>query len=177
VSSFTTPAPDPRGLGFDGEYLWISCEESEFDNVKVYQCALDGTPGPMGDFPAYGSAGLKFFQGNVLTLTYDNYVYFYSPDGTFIRNLEILPDGGYEQRTYAMADDDTYLWIIIYWGEPYEDSYVYKIDPDTGEYAGESVWAGSSVPFSGLAYADWTYTEVEAESLGKIKAFFREGGK
>jgi hypothetical protein len=172
VSSFTTP-PDPRGLGFDGEYLWISCEEGEYGNVRVYQYGLDGTPGPMGDFPAIGEAGLTFFQGNVLTLTYDNYVNFYSPDGTFIRELEVLPNGGYERHTYAMADDDTYLWISIYWEEPYEDSYVYKIDPYTGGYAGESVWAGSSVPFSGLDYADWTYTEVEAESIGRIKAFFR----
>jgi hypothetical protein len=169
VSSFTTRAPDPRGLGFDGEYLWISCEEGEFDNVKVYQCGLDGTPGPMGDFPAYGSAGLTFFQGNVLTLTWDNHVNFYNPDGTFIRDLEVL--GGGEHHTSAMANDGAYLWINIYWEEPYEDSYIYKIDPETGEYAGEYLWAGGT-SFSGLSYADWTYTEIEAESIGKIKAYF-----
>jgi hypothetical protein len=170
VSSFTAPDPDTRGLAFDGEYLWISCETSGPEYVRFYQCELDGTPGPMGDFPAYGYAGLTFFQGNVLTLTGDNHVNFYTPDGTFIRGLEVL--GGGEHHTSAITNDGAYLWVNVYWDERYEDSYIYKIDPETGEFAG-SLWGYGTV-YSGLSYADWTYTEVEAESIGKIKTFFED---
>ncbi|UCE26716.1 MAG: hypothetical protein JSW52_10270 [Candidatus Coatesbacteria bacterium] len=168
VSSFTTP-PSPRGLGFDGEYLWISCKEGEYGNVRVYQCELDGTPGPMGDFPAVGHAGLTFFQGKVLTLTWDSYVNFYTPDGTFIRELDVLPYDSSHPRTHAITNDGTYLWISICWVNP-TYAAIYKIDPETGELAG-TLWGGGKL-YCGLSYAEWTYTEVEAESIGKIKAFF-----
>jgi hypothetical protein len=174
VSFFVTPAPDPRGLAFDGEYLWISCKEG--DHVRVYQYELDGTPGPMGDFSAEGDAGLTFFQGNVLTLgnvpyLWDSYVNFYTPDGTFIRELEVLPGDSSDRFANAITNDGTYLWIAIFWVE--EDEYIYKIDPETGEYAGEYLSIDTTFSCQGLSYADWTYTEVEAESLGKIKSFFK----
>jgi hypothetical protein len=172
VSIINSPAPEPRGLTFDGTYLWVSCEEGEPGNVRIYQIGLDGTPGPMGDFPAYGHAGLTFFQGDILTLVWEGYVRFYNQEGSFIRELEVYPEDSYEHYTSAITNDGTYLWINIRWEEPFEDSYIDKINPETGEYAGEYLWAYGTI-FSGLAYADWTYTEVEAESIGRIKAFFR----
>jgi len=173
VSSFTTP-PDPRGLGFDGEYLWISCEEGEYGNVRVYQCELDGTPGPMGDFPAVGHAGLTFFQGNVLTLTGGGYVNFYEPDGNFIRELEVYPDDSYEHYTSAITNDGINLWIHLYRED--DPGYIVKVDSETGDLL-PGGWLWYATTFSGLAYADWTYTDVEAESIGKIKAFFKDGGR
>ncbi|UCE27796.1 MAG: hypothetical protein JSW52_03320, partial [Candidatus Coatesbacteria bacterium] len=37
VTDFPAPAPNPMGLAWDGEYLWISCYSGGRDNVRIYQ--------------------------------------------------------------------------------------------------------------------------------------------
>jgi hypothetical protein len=164
VSSFPSPAPEPRGLGFDGEYLWISCWALRADDVHIYDVNLDGTPGPYPDFPATGDDGLAVFQNNVLVLAY-GYVNFYSKDGSFIKDVKLETEAP-QLWTYSITTDGDALWICTW--DDIDWHRIRKYDPDTGEILEEAWWGD----YYSMAYGTWTDTGIELESFGKIKAFF-----
>jgi hypothetical protein len=173
VSSFPSPAPEPRGLGFDGEYLWISCWALRADDVHIYNLNLDGTSGPYPDFPAVGEHGLTVYEEYVVALR-TSYARFYSKGGSFIKDVFLESDPPY-LYTYSITTDGSYLWVCCE-HELWDYPRVYKFDPDTGERVGEpQFWEGY---FDSMAYGTWTDTGIELESLGKIKAFFdgKRGG-
>jgi hypothetical protein len=167
VSSFPSPAPEPRGLAYDGEYLWISCWALRADDVRIYDVNLDGTPGPYPDFPAVGVHGLTIYEEYVLALR-TSYVRFYSKDGSFIKDVFLESDPPY-LLTFSITSDDEYLWVCCE-HELWDYPRLYKFDPDTGERLdGAGYWTGT---YRSMSMGIWTDTGIEIESLGKIKAFF-----
>lgn len=173
VSDFPSPAPDPESLAFDGEYLWICCNLHSFENSQIYQVGLDGSPGPYGDFEAGGYTGLTYLQGQLYVMNLGARIEVYDPDGTYIRYLD--PDPEYWDKCgIALADDEEYLWAALELevrGLP----RVYAYDPETGErIPGLGGWGAAY----NLGCGIWSESCIEAESLGKIKAFFEvEGGE
>jgi hypothetical protein len=167
VSDFPSPAPDPESLAFDGEYLWVCCNLHSFENSQIYQVALDGSPGPYGDFQAGGYTGLTYLQGQLYVMDIGGGIEVYEPDGTYVRDLALDP-GTWEFYGIALADDEDYIWAsldIEERGLP----RVYAYDPETGErIPGLGGWGAAY----NLGCGIWSESCIEVESLGKIKAFF-----
>jgi hypothetical protein len=171
VSDFPSPAPDPESLAFDGEYLWICCDEhGVHEDSRIYQVTLDGSPGPYGDFEAAGYTGLTYLQGQLYVLNSGGGIGVYEPDGTYVRDVALDP-GTSEFYGIALADDEEYIWASL----DIEDrglAYIYAYDPETGErIPGLGGWFASYALGCGI----WSESCIEVESLGKIKAFFDNG--
>ncbi|UCE28158.1 MAG: hypothetical protein JSW52_05270, partial [Candidatus Coatesbacteria bacterium] len=172
VTDFPAPAPNPMGLAWDGEYLWISCYSGGRDNVRIYQMTIDGSTGPYDDFSAYGFAGLTLFQNYIATLweTPNLRVNFYTKSGSLVRTLELIPpEGYYEGDTYSISNDDEYLWVSLH--EDFTDYAITgQFDAYTGEYTGVYL---SLVAYEGLTSGVWSETFIGLKSFGNIKAFFQ----
>lgn len=169
VSSFASPAPEPLGLAYDGEYLWISCSTLKTDDIRVYNVNVDGTPGPYGDFETVGYTGLTCLQGQLYVMNTGGGIEVYDPDGTYIRHLAIYP-GTWDYYGIGLADDEDYIWASLDIEER-GVSRVYAYDPETGErIPGLGGWGAGY----NLGCGIWSESGIEAESIGKIKAFFAE---
>jgi len=56
ITSFDTPGIDPRGLAFDGKYLW----NSDNDDDKIYCLDLEGNVIASFDTPGAVKKGREF---------------------------------------------------------------------------------------------------------------------
>ncbi|UCE27795.1 MAG: hypothetical protein JSW52_03315 [Candidatus Coatesbacteria bacterium] len=170
VTDFPAPAANPTGLAWDGEYLWISCLlDIRYDDVQVYQVNTEGLQGPYGPFTAFGHLGLTVFEDCIATLTFTNVCNFYTMAGSFQRSIEL---GSSSEEEKSLTYDGDALWVYV--KPEANDPYIKNCDPYTGEWLGDQLFALECIE-TGLASGVWSYTGVEMEAFGKIKAFF-EGG-
>ena len=169
VTSFPAPAPYPSALAWDGEYLWISCGSTR-DNVTFYQMATDGLPGPYGSFTITGSYGygLTVFEEYIVAMDGIGLTVFYTKTGTYVRVISL--DVGSWDENYSITYDGVALWSSVYEGA--DIHRIADFDPHTGEWLGHDIDPYSFSYDEGLSAGTWSYTGVEAESFGKIKAFF-----
>jgi hypothetical protein len=172
VTDFPAPTPYPEALAWDGEYLWITCySDSSFRDLRVYQRTIDGLPGPYNDFAVDDSAGLTIFDNDVVVLVEaDLHAVCYAKNGTFKRYVDF--GYFYSDRGYSITTDGERLWVCLF---DWSDFYVIAdFDPYTGEWLGHYLHPyGMGTEYNGLAAGVWSYTGVEAESFGKIKAYFK----
>jgi|GEM_PF-793684 len=184
VTSFAPPVPNPVKLDYDGEYLWIGCM-NDITNSTVYCVNLDGSPGPYAPFDVEGIMALTIHQDEVLTVNYAEYFYWktvcyrYSKTGSFLGSFIFYYAWG-DHRGTGLATDGSYIYLLAeenYHGEFSELIGKYDIE---GNLLDAYVFDDLGLPInSGSLAFGYTYgTGIEAESLGKIKAFFdREGGE
>ena len=171
VTSFPAPAPNPMGLAWDGEYLWISCVTWR-DDVSVYQMTTEGLLGPYGSFMLMGSegqGGLTIFNEYLVAMDNIGLTGFYTKAGSYERGIH-LEEIGMGVKNYSITYDGDVLWSSVY-----EGADIYRIadfDPYTGEWLGHDIDPYNLSYDEGLSAGIWSYTGVEAESFGKIKAFF-----
>ena len=152
IGSFDSPGPDPRGLAFDGTYLW----NSDATNDKIYK--LDTLGNIIDSFDAPGSAptGLAFdgtFLWNANCWSADK-IYQLDASGNIIDSFDApgsLP--------YGLAFDGTYLW-----NTDSTDGKIYKLD--TFGNIIDSFDAPGSYP-RGLAF-DGTYLWNADSTADKI---------
>ena len=146
IKGFDSPGPKPRGLAFDGTYLW--CSDS-FDG-KIYKLDTNGNIVDSFDAPRTSIQGLAF-DGIYLWVSVDYYsenekygIYKLDTNGNILDSFgigSIDPD--------ELAFDGAYLWCV---DANYNDK-IYRLD--TNGNVLDSFDAPSTLAF-GLAF-DGTY--------------------
>jgi len=143
VGGFASPEPDPRGLSWDGTYLWHAGRSAGY----IYQLKTDGTqvggfvsPGPDARGVEWDGEYLWHSDSNA------NYIYQLKTDGTPTGNGFASPG----PEPCGLSWDGTYLWN----GDIVAD-YIYQVDPATGTATGNGFASATSTP-SGIAW-DGTY--------------------
>ena len=169
VPDFPAPAPNPYALAWDGDYLWVSCYlDKRTDDATVYQLATDGSAGPYDPFVVEGFVGLTVFEDRIVTMDAVGLTRFYTKSGTHERGIMLDISSGDEN--YSITYDGDVLWSSVY-----EGADIFRIadfDPYTGEWLGHDIDPYGGAMKEGLSAGIWSYTGVDAESFGKIKAFF-----
>ncbi|UCE28332.1 MAG: hypothetical protein JSW52_06205, partial [Candidatus Coatesbacteria bacterium] len=169
VTDFPAPAPNPMGLAWDGEYLWISCLIDVRDiDVTVHQMSLDGSIGPYGSFQGYGAYGLTVLEEDIVTMDYVGGTYIDSKEGDFKRFVQLNFASG--NKSYCLTFDGGAFWACVY--PPASDWYLLAdFDPNTGDWLGHDINV-YNIRKDGLTSGIWSYTSTKVKSFGKIKAFF-----
>ena len=149
IGAFAAPDGAPRGLAFDGTYLW--CANSGDGNsqygVKVYKLdPMNGTVIGSYDVPGYGACGLAFDGTYVLFTSYgDATIWKMNPaDFTVVSSI---PNN--ISFCFDIAFDGSYIW-----GCEGNTTNIRKVDPATGAIVGTVVatYGSPNVRPFGLTY-------------------------
>jgi len=136
ISRFNSPGTEPRGLTWDGEYLWVA----DYGSLTVYRIEKDGTQVSSFPAPASDPRGMTW-DGTYLWLTDATALVIYQlkTDGTQVRSVANPTSHG----GVVGAWDGEYLW--------HQDQiadYLYKILPD-GTVKGGFATAGAGTTWDG----------------------------
>lgn len=163
VTSFAAPGPNPHSLAWDGEYLWVGCSDN------VYQLTAEGSPGPYDPFPVWGGEGLTVFGDYIAAMDGIGSTSFYTKTGSYERSIWLDIFSG--DKNYSITNDGDVLWSSVYQGG--DIHRIADFDPYTGEWLGHDIDPYGGAMKEGLTAGVWSFTVVEVESLGKIKAYFK----
>ena len=130
LSSFDAPGqssqgPHPKGLAFDGTYLW----SVDFLDNKIYKLSNSGAV--IGSIPAPSgiSSGLAWDGSNLWVSEWFSYkIYKLNPDSGQILMSFNAPDFE-EEYPYGLAWDGAHLWVS-------NSNGIYMLDPVTGAVLG-----------------------------------------
>lgn len=151
VLSLTSPTPDPTGLAWDGEHLWLA----DAEGAKIYK--LDPQSGEVlssfdapGEFPV----GLAWGTGVLWVAELRNArIYRLDPQtGQVLAGI----DAPQSLDLTGLAWDGVNLWL----GDA-ENAQIHKIDPQTGQVV-DSLEAPGDFP-EGLAWDGSSLWNVDAE--------------
>jgi len=160
VGGFVAPGPGPRGLGWDGTYLWYADNTADY----IYQLKTDGTqvggfasPGPDPRDVPWDGAYLWNIDNNAL------FIYHLKTDGTQIGDGFATP----ASDPSGLAWDGTYLWHA-----DFSASFIYQLKTD-----GTTTGGGFATPTAdpaGLAW-DGTYLWYSEWDLGLVYQMATDG--
>lgn len=146
---FATPGQgDPRGLAWDGSYLWMA----EDDTKSLYRIdTLDGSVVDTINTPGNSNTqGLTWDGSHLWHAEYDGRVYKIDP----VAKIVVLSFNTPTSRPTGLAWDGTYLWTASY-----QDDKIYQFSAVDGSLINE--FASPTTNPWGLTWSDSTLWNVQ----------------
>jgi len=131
VGGFAPPGTDPRGVSFDGTYLWVSDPTA----VYIYQLDKNGNPTGNGFAPPGTTPKGLAWDGEYLWVADDLARYVYQLDAT---GSEVSGFGSGGVALSALTWDGVYLWLSGH----YNADYIYQYKPDGTQVGGFAAPSG-----------------------------------